>query len=442
MDDNQDEKQVTRPTQTEVNYITLSTSKGKACANCRWFAKEGYEGDNEIEGGYCHLIENWPADVLVTGYCERWEIKPDMTIEMEPLEVVIVEDQRAIADEPDIEYTYAAPTSNKKGFLQSVKERLLPGMKPGQTMFRDSDGRRYMFIVTSNSYEDRENETIATKALERYVNNCWVAEDYFKSNNVHQVWHHDGLTVGDIVWADMSGPFLLEVSKERDDVISKTAWDYWESDEGSKDLGASHRFLYRKQDKAADGTLSLISKFETTTLPRQVAAANLLTFSGVLAMSKDRDKYLDAMFGVEGVAELLKDGPQKLADALEAAGVQHKSVDEPTPDEAIQQAEQNFSALLLQMIESQADILARFDDQQTATEEKSMAQGTRLDELHTQLKALAADNRNLREEMKQSPRASQAAATEVVDDALKTEIENKATSYDPAFPGMQVPLEK
>lgn len=159
-------------------------------------------------------------------------------------------------------------------------------------------------------------------------------------------------------------------------------------------------------------------------------------------MAKDRNQYLDNMFGVEGVAELLKEGPQKLAEALQAAGVQHKSTDEPTPDEAIQNAENNFGALLLQMIESQADILARFDDQQTATEQKSLAQNTRLDELHTQLKALAADNETLRAEMKQSPRASQAAATAVDDETLRTEIENKATSFDPAFPGMQVPLEK
>lgn len=438
-------KEVVRLTQMEVNYTSVSTTRGKACGNCRWFAKEGYEenykGDlEEIEGGYCHQVENYPDDILSNGYCDRWEEKPGMP-EPDPLPVVIVEDQRAVDDapEPEVEYTYAVPNSNQKGFLQSLKERFSSGRKAGQSVFRDAEGRRYMFIVTSNSYEDREQETIATKALERYVDNCWVAEDYFQSNNVHQFWHHDGLTDGDIVWADMDGPFLLELAKERDDIVSKAIWDYYETTD--EDLGASHRYWKRKQDKLADGTLPIISKFETTTLPR-FAAANLLTYSGVIPMSKARDEYLDKLFGVEGVAEMLKEGPQKLAKALEEAGIQHKSIDEPTPEEAAQIAKDNFGALVLQMIESQADILARFDDQQAAAEQKSLAQNTRLDDLQEALKALAADNETLREEMKHSPRASQAAATTVQDDALQAEIENKSTSWDPAFPGMQVPLEK
>lgn len=437
-------KMVVRLTQLEVNYVAVSTQKGKACANCRWFAKEGYENNEEFEGGYCHQVANWPDDIVSNGYCDRWEAKPDMQ-EVAPLEVVIVEDNRAAveiesAPEDGADYISLSPSSNQKGFIQSLKARL-PGLKPGQTVFQDADGRRYMFIVTSNSYEDRTHQAIASKALERYVDSCWIAEDYFKSNNVHQVWHHDALTVGDIVWADMSGPFLLEISKERGDVVSKKAWDYWESDEGSKDLGASHRFLYPKEDKGAD-TLHIVSKFETTTLPRQAAAANLLTFSGVIPMSKSRDEYLDKMFGVEGVAEMLKEGPQKLAEKLAEAGVQHKSVDEPTPEEAAQKAQENFGALLMQMIESQADILARFDERETAAAQKDMNRDTQFTTLETQLKALADDNTALRQAMKQSPRASESPATIIHDEKTKADIEAKSVVYDPAFPGMNVPLEK
>lgn len=433
-------KLLVRPTQDEAGYLLVSTTQGQACANCRWFRPEHEVDGVEYEGGYCHLIDNWPESILPTGYCDRWEETPGMP-EPEPLPVVIVEDQRAIDEtkgESDIEYYI--PAESSKGLLQRVKDRFSSDYKPGQTMFRDADGRRYMAIITS-SYQDREDEALMAKALKRYADSCWLADDYFKSNNLHQVWHHDSLAVGDIVWADMKGPFLLEISKERDDIVSKKAWDYWESDEGSQDLGASPRYWYRKQDKTDDGAIPLISKFETSTLPRQ-AAANLLTFSGVIPMSKARDEYLDKMFGVQGVAEMLKEGPEKLAKALAEAGIQGKSVDNPTPEEAAETAKDNFSALLLQMIESQADILARFDDQQTATEEKSLAQNTRLDDLQAQLKAFAADNNNLRAEMRNSPRASETAATQVTDPHLQTEIENKSVTYDPAFPGMKVPLEK
>lgn len=159
-------------------------------------------------------------------------------------------------------------------------------------------------------------------------------------------------------------------------------------------------------------------------------------------MSKSRDEYLDKMFGVEGVAEMLKEGPQKLAEKLAEAGVQHKSVDEPTPEEAAQKAQENFGALLMQMIESQADILARFDERETAAAQKDMNRDTQFTTLETQLKALADDNTALRQAMKQSPRASESPATIIHDEKTKADIEAKSVVYDPAFPGMNVPLEK
>lgn len=430
-------KMIVRLSQEEVNFVALSPNKAKACVNCRWFAKEGYENDEEIEGGYCHQIENGPNDIYSNSYCDRWESKPELTLEPESLEGIIVEDQRAMDEpKPQEDVEYYIPSVNTKGLLQKVKDRFSNGLKPGQTLFRDANGQRYMAIITS-SYQDREDEALMAKALQRYADSCWPAEDYFRSNNIHQVWHHDGLTVGDIVWADMKGPFLLEISKERDDIISQKAWDYWESDEGKEDLGASPRYWYRKSDKTADGAIPLISKFETSTLPRQ-AAANLLTYSGVIPMSKSRDEYLDKMFGVPGVAEMLKEGPEKLAKALAEAGVQHKSVDQPTPEESAQIAKDNFGALVLQMIESQADIMARFDAQQAATEQKSTEQTAALDKLTVQLKALADDNNQLREAMKQAPRASEAPETEVTNPDLAAKVKAQTIKSDGFFGGVLV----
>lgn len=433
------EKGVQRPTQAEVNYVTLSVVEGQACANCRWFSVHDEMGD---DSGYCHLIEGWPEAILPTGWCDRWEVKPGMP-EPKPVPVVVVGEAAKEEDEPteetevlDDTYTYLVP---KMGIVQSLKGRLA-GVKPGQTVFRDTDGRRYMFIVTSNSYEDtsaHEVKTIASKALQRYVDSCWVADDYFKSNNVHQIWHHDGLTVGDIVWADMSGPFLLEISKERDDIISKVAWDYME---GAGDLGASHRFLYRRSDVDDSGTLPIMGKWETTTLPRS-AAANLLTYSGVIPMSKERDAYLDDMFGVEGVAALLKDGPEKLAEKLAEAGHQHKSNDEPTPEEAVENAATNFSAMLLKMVEAQAEqgtqlatLITALDDQNKAVGQKMTDESGRLDAVLTRLDTLEAA-------LKEAPRASEAPETVVTDEAAKQAVIDQTTTYDPMFPGMNVPME-
>jgi hypothetical protein len=428
----ENQKTSKRYSQEEVHLQTESKAvDASACDTCRWF-------DSGVS--MCLTVENYPAEITAKSCCDEYTARPEIP-QLKPEGPVVVEDHPTV-EEPtsDISepgYAILNPTSNQKGFVQSIKERLTGGLRPGQTMFRDADGRRYMFSVTSNSYMDRDNETIATKALQRYVDNCWVAEDYFKSSNVLQVWHHDGLTVGDIVWADMSGPFLVEISKERGDIISQVAWDYWESEEGCKNLGTSHRFLYRKQDKGADGTVALISKFETSPLPRHEAAANLLTFSGVIPMSKARDEYLDKMFGVEGVAELLKDGPQKLAEALEAAGVQHKSADEPTPDEAVQTAQNNFGTLLMQMIDSAADMAAELDTLKAATEQKALEQNTALEAMETKLKALETDNATLHEAMKQGPRASEAPETEVEPNSeMAAKVKAQLAKPDPFFGGV------
>ena len=159
-------------------------------------------------------------------------------------------------------------------------------------------------------------------------------------------------------------------------------------------------------------------------------------------MSKTRDEYLDNMFGVKGVAELLKEGPQKLAEKLAEAGIQHKSVDQPTAQEAVTTAKENFSALLMQMINDLADTRMEFDKLAETTSQKDMQRDGLFQTLEQQLKALSEDNTKLRAEMANSPRASQAKATIVTDEQAKKDIDSKTMSYDPRWPGMQVPLGK
>ena len=148
------------------------------------------------------------------------------------------------------------------------------------------DGLRYMFIITSNSYKDREHETITTEALTRYVDGSWVAEDKCITNNKHLYWHDDNIHIGDIVMADMVGPFLIELSKEREGTFEHNGktypvsalWDYFEVTDEMQ--GASHRFKHVASD-GADGVFNWIKKEETSTLPLQ-DAANAITFSGVI----------------------------------------------------------------------------------------------------------------------------------------------------------------
>ncbi len=153
-------------------------------------------------------------------------------------------------------------------------------------IFKDHpfDVLRLMMIVTSNAYKDREDEIITEKALTDYVDSCWKEGD-FVGDNPLLVWH-GGDPIGDIIYAEMSGPFLIEIARERpnrmvnlaragDKPMYAEVKAVWDALELEPNLGASHEFGFERSDRD-DGIYERIYKTETSTLPRQ-AAANLLT---------------------------------------------------------------------------------------------------------------------------------------------------------------------
>lgn len=142
----------------------------------------------------------------------------------------------------------------------------------------ENDPRR-MFLITSNSYEDREGETITTKALQGYVDGMWNGNE-FLSGKQDLLFGHGGAAIGHIGWADMVGPFLVEIAEERDTPYAKRKWDYIE-EHPDIDWGASHGFEYVEADKQADGTYQRIYKFETSIIEVD-RAANLLTLAEVI----------------------------------------------------------------------------------------------------------------------------------------------------------------
>lgn len=214
-----------------------------------------------------------------------------------------------------------------KGYIAprpvNIWERVTGRRKQGVSVYKAADGSRYMFIVTSNSYRDREREFITTSALKNYVERSWLADDICETNNVLLFWH-DGPPIGEIVWTDMEGPFLLEVAKEYKSPVARKTWDYIEA-HPEQHWGASHGFHYTVKQLAPDGeaTYTEIDKFETSVLPLK-NAANPYTFSGVI-MSEERDKLLEKM-GLP--VKALRQGVQSAKAKLDEQGVEHKSADE------------------------------------------------------------------------------------------------------------------
>jgi hypothetical protein len=259
--------------------------------------------------------------------------------------------------------SYAAPTP--VGIFSRVKT--------GVTVYKGRDGARYMFVVTSNSYKDRDKETITTDALNQYVDKAWSVEGQCLPDNEALFWH-DGDPIGDVIWTDTEGPFLYEVVKERPNAwinLSKRVrgtikgiWDFIESNSLRYRWGASHGFKYLDSAKE-DGVYKRISKFETSVLPLD-AAANPYTFAGVID-NMNRDKVLDDMTRIPGLAGKFRKGIRQVKSELDKLGLEHKAKDEKPVtkgmlDEAIKVLDdalsqigtvpEGFSANLLQQVVS------------------------------------------------------------------------------------------
>lgn len=207
-------------------------------------------------------------------------------------------------------------------------------VKDGITVYKGADGLRYLLSLTSNSYRDREDEAIATRALQEYVDAAWSVEGKCLPGNKALFWH-DGDPIGDVVWVDTEGPFLLEVIKERPNrrirlttkgriwwTTVKTVWDLIEQTSQKIRWGASHGFRYR-DNALVDGVYKRIAKFESSILPLD-AAANPYTFAGVInAMNKD--KFLDELLKTPGLAEKFRRGIRAVKQDLDKRGLEHKA---------------------------------------------------------------------------------------------------------------------
>jgi len=156
----------------------------------------------------------------------------------------------------------------------------------------EGDGLRLMVIRSSNAYLDREKEIVRQKALQGYVNTCWK-DNEFVGDNPLLLWHA-GDPIGDIIYAEMIGPFLLEVARERPNAVVNLAEDgepriettvrsVWDALEKEPDMGASIQFFYVTSDRE-DGIYDVIHKVETSVLPRW-AAANYITDSEIVRRS-------------------------------------------------------------------------------------------------------------------------------------------------------------
>lgn len=135
------------------------------------------------------------------------------------------------------------------------------------------DGLRYVGLITSNAYVDRDNEIVSEKALRSWVESAWQGGSYIADNPL--LFWHGGPAIGDVIWSDMRGSFLIEIAKERRNPFAKLIFNLvermpiqWGVSHGFKDK--AHEFVGRWK------VYRRIAKKETSILPL-VFAANAFT---------------------------------------------------------------------------------------------------------------------------------------------------------------------
>lgn len=224
---------------------------------------------------------------------------------------------------------------------RSMIEKALSWLKGAKNpdapiVYKSANGLRRMLLITSNSYKDRDGETITSKALEEYEASCYPGEGLYQNDNLLLWWHDDAIPMGTIEAVEYIPPFLFESAQEiAGDPISKILWDF--AEKNGDNAGTSHRFGYMDKDRDEDGTFHRIFKQETSYLPERSLAANDKTYAGVLGpmtipeSRKRLGKILKEATGLDDFEDLIHTDVATAKKRLSELGLSHKAVVKPVP---------------------------------------------------------------------------------------------------------------
>jgi hypothetical protein len=303
--------------QAEVNYIPLSTVKGKACAACRWYM---------AQMDCCHLVEaNDPEPILATGYCDRYEAPPPPppAPDVAPIPVTIVEPM-------DDSMEMALPT-NRKGFIElitdTVKSILNPAKSADEPVFSvfKANGKSYWIARHTGKFVDREDEIIANRAHDEYIER--VQKGLVPLPTLC-TWHKLASKHGqaDMVWK--SDGFTLAFGHFDDTPEAENAFRFYEKNAGKIKL--SHMFNYPKRAKQGR-VFYAYNTIEITTLPAGAEAFPYTSFEEIkpMALTKEQREFIKGVGG-DDMLKRVEAADAKAADdtkALDALGIESKGLD-------------------------------------------------------------------------------------------------------------------
>lgn len=355
--------------QSEVNYVPLSATRGKACASCRWYM---------AMMDCCHLVEAMPEPILATGYCDRWEatpvpVEPDTP---EPIPAYLVEPPMQEDDSQQMMSLIHAERDTTVELSRSVWKKLadwfpviksmlqpLPEADDAFSVFKAQDGKHYWLARHTGKWVDRESEIITDKAHEDYVNR--VQKGLVPMPELW-VWHKKGTRHGqaDFVWK--SGGFVLALGHFDDTPEGQKAIAYYQKQRGKIKL--SHMFQYPKRAKNGR-VFHAYNTVEITTLPDGAEAFPYTAFDEVKTMpfTKEQEDMIRAVGGDDLLKRAQSADGKAQADTktLDSQGVESKGLDnfegsDIPADKEIESLKAQTEALAtrLKTVENVPDLLA------------------------------------------------------------------------------------
>jgi hypothetical protein len=440
-------------TQDEAGYEPNGGAlnpRSQSCSTCRWFQVADH--DTPHNGVYgCRLVEDYPAQIVSNGWSKHWAAIPEH--KPEPLEVVIVEVDETEALTMTMSHGDKHLTVKAPGIIQRAKQWAMGldfGSKPdftatnGELPSFKALGNGYWFAAFTNNFQDRDQEILSRKAHEKYVRRVQMG-----LVDMPELWIHHipGTRHGKALYVGMTDHTVYAVGKFDDTplgaVMEKT---YAKAKPGT--YGLSHGFTYpqwAKQDKVYHD----YNTFEITTLLPHKASNPYTPFMAIpvekdltiMPLSDTEKQKIQQQFpGAvgENIVNLVDQTYTADEQVKSLLGAKYKDFADATDKTEVKAAETDeaVKALIPTLFEGHLNI-----------DSLVKAMDKRIDAQDKELAAVKADNAKMQAALALKPTpASQSDQTEVkeTDPAFKQaedELKNKVgVTYDPAFPGMKVPL--
>jgi hypothetical protein len=262
-----------------------------------------------------------------------------------------------------------------KGFFLGTKS--LDVYQSGLKLTKGADGKPWILLWSTNSFEDREKEIFSTQSIDDFV--ARHEEDDIKG----EVWfcHLPGSKFANIKMQARVGRFLLEAAPFDDTEMGQAFEKFFSENPDSHPLlapngwGQSHGYRFKRKDRV-DGIYTSFEKYESTILPWDIAANQhnprpTFTTEGDFMNEKQREAF-ESVFGAELVSRMVSQGETKTAE-LEATGIAYKAVEEEVVEEAAVEEveeEKEVEVAVEEVVEEVEEKVAETEVEEPVVEEK------------------------------------------------------------------------